>query len=136
MHFNLSVTIALNCRFGVAEQAINAIYLLASQPDILCSGIVREKTKKVFSKQTDHASQKSAESSGHAEDTSQSFRGLSSVRSLSQLLFIVGHVASEIPVAKHAKLSVKQIIHIEVCEAEFKRKKAQLEKGTRSSIGS
>lgn len=97
---------------------------------------MREKTKKVFSKQTDHASQKSVESSGHAEDTSQSFRGLSSVRSLSQLLFIVGHVASEIPVTKHAKLSVKQIIHIEVCEAEFKRKKAQLEKGTRSSIGS
>lgn len=28
-------------------------------------------------------------------------------------------------------LLVKQIIHIEVCEAEFKRKKAQLEKGTR-----
>ena len=87
-------------RFGVAEQAINAIYLLASQPDILCGDIVREKTRNVFSKQSDHTTQKSVESPSRGEDVSSSFKGLSSVRSLSQLLFTVGHVASEIPLPK------------------------------------
>jgi condensin complex subunit 1 len=82
------------CRFGVAEQAINAIYLLASQPDTLCGEIVREKTKTVFSSEANHATPKSTDSPRRNEDTSASFRGLSSVRNLSQLLFIVGHVAS------------------------------------------
>jgi len=82
-------------RFGVAEQALNAIYLLASQPDTLCGDVVREKTRLVFSQ--DHPAQESNESpedsllSGNNKSTS---RRLSSSRSLSQLLFIVGHVAS------------------------------------------
>lgn len=83
------------CRFGVAEQAINTIYLLASQPDILCGEIVREKTKMIFTREADYATQKLTDSPRCSEDTSTSFRGLSSVRSLSQLLFIVGHVASK-----------------------------------------
>jgi len=29
----------------------------------------------------------------------------------------------------HANFPVKQIIHIELCETEFKRRKAELEKG-------
>jgi len=83
------------CRFGVAEQAINAIYLLASQPDILCGEIIRQKTKTVFSREADYATQKLIDSPRRSEDISTSFRGLSSVRNLSQLLFIVGHVASK-----------------------------------------
>lgn len=89
-------------RFGVAEQAINAIYLLASQPDILCGEIVREKTKAVFSAETNQSTQKSIDSPGRAENSSTSFKGLSSVRNLSQLLFTVGHVASEIQFHGHA----------------------------------
>ena len=61
------------------------------------------------------------------EAPSTSFRGLSSVRSLSQLLFIVGHVASKSKLY-FTEIVVKQIIHIELCEAEFKRKKVELEK--------
>ena len=50
------------------------------------------------------------------------------MRSFSQLLFIVGHVASRL-LPKATKSLVKQIIHIELCEAEFKRRKVELEKG-------
>lgn len=34
--------------FGMAEQAINTIYLLGEQPDQLCSEIIRNLTEKVF----------------------------------------------------------------------------------------
>lgn len=37
--------------FGVAEQAINTIYLLGEQPDQLCSDIIRNLTEKVFNPQ-------------------------------------------------------------------------------------
>jgi condensin complex subunit 1 len=74
----------------VAEQAINAIYLLASQPDVLCGNIIKEKTLSVFRRDS-----KIGEMSDSAETDGSEVKGLSSVRSLSQLLFIVGHVASE-----------------------------------------
>lgn len=73
----------------MAEQAINAIYLLASQPDVLCGKIIKEKTLSVFRKDP-----KIPETSDATESEGGEFKGLSSVRSLSQLLFIVGHVAS------------------------------------------
>ncbi len=34
--------------YGVAEQAIGAIYVLSQHPDVLCSEILRQKTKSVF----------------------------------------------------------------------------------------
>ena len=76
-------------RFGLAEQAINAIYLLASQPDILCGKIIKAKSASVFGKDS-----KISETSDISEPESVEFKGLSPVRSLSQLVFIVGHVAS------------------------------------------
>jgi condensin complex subunit 1 len=36
-------------RFGMAEQAINTIYLLGEQPDLLCGSIIKNLTAKVFS---------------------------------------------------------------------------------------
>ena len=36
-------------RFGLAEQAINTIYLLGEQPDALCGVIIKNFTSKVFS---------------------------------------------------------------------------------------
>ena len=74
----------------MAEQAINAIYLLASQPDVLCGNIIKEKTLAVFRKDS-----KIGEMSDAPETEGGELKRLSSVRSLSQLLFIVGHVASE-----------------------------------------
>jgi condensin complex subunit 1 len=85
-------------RFGVAEQAINAIYLLASLPDILCGEIVKQKTRAVFQGKPQHSTTDDAVDAAEQTDGhSTSFKGLSSVRSLSQLLFIVGHIASRTP---------------------------------------
>jgi condensin complex subunit 1 len=101
----------------------------------VCGDIVKEKTRAVFSKEARHSStQPSSETAEKAESGSTSFGGLSSTRSLSQLLFLVGHIASSFPLLWFTKISVKQIIHIELCEAEFKRKKVELEKGNNLSI--
>ncbi|KAJ4303327.1 condensin complex non-SMC subunit Cnd1 [Kalmusia sp. IMI 367209] len=117
--------------FGVAEQALNAIYVLSKHPDVLCSDILRRKTKHVFTPQA--ASRPTTSGSG-ATEASQlltpmeedppetAVEALSqqkkqkSALALSQLLFIVGHVA------------IKQIVHLELCESEFKRRKAEKEK--------
>ena len=115
-----------NYRFGVAEQALNALYLLAAQPDTLCGEIIKEKTRSVFSRQCDSPSPVIEGSLTLNGGPSASSR-LSYSRNLSQLLFIVGHVAS-IALLVALLMPVKQIIHIEFCEAEFKRRKLELEK--------
>lgn len=107
--------------YGVAEQAISAIYALSKHPDILCSEILRRKTKYVFQQRTSPWEAQSAEESQMMTpppetalpETESKVKG--SV-ALSQLLFIVGHVA------------IKQIVHLELCELEFKRRKAESEK--------
>ncbi|PHH78373.1 hypothetical protein CDD80_6996 [Ophiocordyceps camponoti-rufipedis] len=78
--------------YGMAEQAINAIYAVSKHPDSLCSDVIRRKTRQVLGGQPEPATDAVA---------------------LSQLLFIVGHVA------------IKQIVHLELCELDFKRRKQQ-----------
>ncbi|KAI2622760.1 condensin component [Hypomontagnella submonticulosa] len=131
--------------FGVAEQAINAIYVLAKHPDTLCSEIIRRRTKAVFA-----AQQKSPPASRPGSRdydptvTAAVDQGMTqgitmaldnptqainmpapeppvepkqkAAIALSQLLFIVGHVA------------IKQIVHLELCELDFKRRKQEKEK--------
>ncbi|KAI3319802.1 armadillo-type protein [Xylariaceae sp. AK1471] len=131
--------------FGVAEQAINAIYALAKHPDILCTEIIRRRTKVVFASQ-----QKSPPVSrpGSRDDATTTVIGGNGLTqnfntmaldaptqtinqlppeppaepkekasiALSQLLFVVGHVA------------IKQIVHLELCELDFKRRKQEKEK--------
>ncbi|KAI0542531.1 armadillo-type protein [Xylaria digitata] len=131
--------------FGVAEQAINAIYALAKHPDILCTDIIRRRTKVVFA-----AQQKSplASRPGSRDDATMTVMGANGMTqnfntmsldaptqtvnqpppeppaapkekaaiALSQLLFVVGHVA------------IKQIVHLELCELDFKRRKQEKEK--------
>ncbi|KAF2876692.1 armadillo-type protein [Massariosphaeria phaeospora] len=119
--------------FGVAEQAISAIYVLSKHPDVLCSDILRRKTKYVFASQTQPPP---SSSDSVMEDISQlptpldeqapdipvesqpQAKKQNSTLALSQLLFVVGHVA------------IKQIVHLELCEQEFKRRKAEKEKKT------
>ncbi|KAI1802521.1 condensin component [Daldinia bambusicola] len=131
--------------FGVAEQAINAIYTLAKHPDMLCSEIIRRRTKAVF------AAQQKSPSASRPGSRDQDFTATATVDpgmtqgvtmgldaptqtvnrltseppatpkqkaaiALSQLLFIVGHVA------------IKQIVHLELCELDFKRRKQEKEK--------
>jgi condensin complex subunit 1 len=116
--------------FGVAEQAIGAIYVLSRHPDVLCSQIIRRVTKRVFASQA--SSRPTTSSSAVAPSELQSSadepnaetpavndtqpKKRNSALALSQLLFIVGHVA------------IKQIVHLELCELEFKRRKAEKDK--------
>lgn len=130
--------------FGVAEQAINAIYVLAKHPDILCTDIIRRRTKVVFASQQKSpfgsrpASRDDATMTVMGGGVTQNFNTMSldavtqtinqpppeppaepkekAAIALSQLLFVVGHVA------------IKQIVHLELCELDFKRRKQEKEK--------
>ena len=111
------------CRYGAAEQAIAAIYTLAQHPDGLCTLILRRKIKAVFQPRADRQPAESSPSdhdqTGLATPPPESKppQPIQQVSvALSQLLFLVGHVA------------IKQIVHLETCEQEFKRKKAEREK--------
>ncbi|KAH6668634.1 condensin [Plectosphaerella plurivora] len=108
--------------YGVAEQAINAIYAISNHPDVLCSDIIRRKTRHVFAPQSRPSSRDETVSQQVEGDGGQTvvLEGQPKKRdaaiNLSQLLFIVGHVA------------IKQIVHLELCELDFKRRKQDLEK--------
>lgn len=110
--------------YGVAEQAIGAIYALSKHPDVLCSQIIRRRTKEVFQRRS--KPQPRADDDGDVtmgdegpvqppEDTVQ-HEEQRPAAALAQLLFLVGHVA------------IKQIVHLELCELDFKRRKAEREK--------
>ncbi|KAK9348866.1 armadillo-type protein [Lipomyces starkeyi] len=86
--------------YALAEQAINAIYSLAKRPDLLCAEVIRHMTRVVFSE----------------PDTPTLTKPMSTTCALSQLIFSVGHIA------------IKQIVHMEAYENEFKRRKAAAEK--------
>ena len=112
--------------YGVAEQAISAIYTLSKHPDTLCSEILRRKTKYVFQKRTETTPEPEQQEDATQMDTPPPDTPLPTSEeaepkikgsiALSQLLFIVGHVA------------IKQIVHLELCELDFKRRKAEAEK--------
>ena len=124
--------------YSMAEQAISAIYVLSQHPDIICSEVLRHKTRLVFS-QTGNRKSLSRSPSPEAdadtdamdvdqpenlvepeepavqEDLQQPAKEKSSTL-LSQLFFVVGHIA------------IKQIVHLELCELDFKRRKHEQEK--------
>ncbi|EDN95261.1 hypothetical protein SS1G_11137 [Sclerotinia sclerotiorum 1980 UF-70] len=127
--------------YGVAEQAISAIYALSKHPDNLCSEILRRKTKHVFQRRAttphqpkldedndtdmmdvdmmDVDTEEKAPEEAQPTETETPAPPESKQKgslALSQLLFIVGHVA------------IKQIVHLELCEMDFKRRKADAEK--------
>lgn len=80
--------------FSVAEQAIGALFTISDKPDEICSTILKEKTAHVF-----------------GDDSSNQ------INSLSQLLFMVGHV------------SIKTIVYLENLEGQFKKRKQAVESG-------
>lgn len=114
--------------YGVAEQAINAIYAVSKHPDTLCSEIIRRKTRQVFgqpqsrppsrptSRDDTIAVPDSDPTITQAPQVPQNPKTRDNANALSQLLFIVGHVA------------IKQIVHLELCELDFKRRKQEKEK--------
>lgn len=143
----LQDTIEHPCRstdwFGMAEQAINTIYALGEHPDQLCNNLIKNLTRRAFAKRqkpelpaegdTDaemvieddqekelsipvsHApssTQISSQQSNMSEE-----KDLGDVFHLSQLLFVVGHVA------------IKQIVFLELVEREWKRQKDEKQLG-------
>lgn len=108
--------------YGVAEQAVGAIYALSKHPDVLCTEIIRRKSKFVFQPQISRPSSSSGLAKGDEQRSEaasteyQSVRPKTTSSALSQLLFVVGHIA------------IKQIVHLELCELDFKRRKVEHEK--------
>ncbi|RUS34016.1 hypothetical protein BC938DRAFT_482818, partial [Jimgerdemannia flammicorona] len=104
--------------YAVAEQAINTIYLLGEHPDILCAEIIKTKTMQVFGNKAPETKDAVLKDEMQVDEeipsAHQDVLPASSVQ-LSQLLFVVGHVA------------VKHIVHLEIIEAVWKRKKAKTE---------
>ncbi|KAJ3373530.1 Condensin complex subunit [Kappamyces sp. JEL0680] len=115
--------------FGFAQQAINALYIMVEQPDAVCEELIKTFTKRVFEdescadpvagvaaaleknltiddKDPDADEQDEVETvvPGASDSCSFSF-------ALAQLFFVVGHVA------------IKQIVHLESIESEWKRRK-------------
>lgn len=124
--------------FGMAEQAINTIYALAEKPDHLCDAIIRKLTKRAFGKKEvapvdlpnpnmdgpdrmneDEVPTPQPELESTQEGTKNDDIGgdHGDVFELSQLLFVVGHVA------------IKHIAYLELVERELKRQKGVLEAG-------
>ena len=100
----------IKIRYGVAEEAIGATYALAKHPDVLCSEIIRHRTKQIFSpaeplaKPADEAGDISMEDAAQdpvipstPKPPSAPIKATSQASDLAQLLFIVGHVASMFP---------------------------------------
>lgn len=119
--------------YGVAEHALNAIYALSKHPDVLCSDIIRRKTVFVFQPHlqprptSSHASVEGTESGeerleeveeqpGTTPTEAEEAKSKPASAALAQLLYVVGHIA------------IKQIVHLELCELDFKRRKVEQEK--------
>lgn len=118
--------------FGMAEQAINTVYALGERPDILCNSLIKNLTRRAFTaKNREKTSQPSntemveAEGSEMASAASESQSQIQTDQEndmgdpweLSQLLFVVGHVA------------IKHIVFLELVERELKRQKHEKELG-------
>lgn len=127
--------------FGFAEQAINTIYVLCDHPDVLCGKLIKQITHSIFSvgsledqqmaemtqvfgsalelsahptSQEGQTAEDQVINDGEAGTPAQSTApaGIGAFE-LSKLLFLTGHVA------------IKQIVHLENIEAEWKRRKAR-----------
>ncbi|KZT53109.1 hypothetical protein CALCODRAFT_501450 [Calocera cornea HHB12733] len=133
--------------FGMAEQAINTIYLLGEQPDTLCQEIVKNLTRRAFTPLPENRSPKArnepldkpgvpptpgfnllddADTVAPTSPTATRTPGsaisndFGDAFALSQLVFVVGHVA------------IKHIVYLELVERELKRRKDEAAKDKKS----
>jgi len=115
----------------MAEQALNTIYLLGEQPDVLCSTIIHKLHTRVFDppvrRADDEMSDVQVETEEEVEQPAESKReptpklkdpsSETGAIHLAQLVFVVGHVA------------IKHIVYLELVEREVKRQKDETSKG-------
>ncbi|KAF5368830.1 hypothetical protein D9758_003038 [Tetrapyrgos nigripes] len=134
----MRIAIERPCRskdwFGLAEQAINTIYALGEHPDLLCNDIIKTLTLRVFAKKAASKEPAEEQSAPKDPDAMDEDRPAEETRNepgqsqepvaekdqadafeLSQLLFVVGHVA------------IKQIVYLELVERELKRQKDEMQ---------
>ncbi|KAF8552601.1 ARM repeat-containing protein [Imleria badia] len=138
--------------FGMAEQTINTIYALGDRPDTLCNEMIKNLTHRAFARRpsppaSDVPVEEERESDAMAEDGeppasagvvsraslsqgisstqggSQTSGDVGDVFHLSQLLFIVGHVA------------IKHIVFLELVEREWKGQKDKKELADKLTAG-
>lgn len=105
-------------RFGMAEQAINTIYLLGEQPDTLCTAIIRDLHQHTFDTSATEQEQPAdlqPDEEGISRRSNRQASG--SPFKLVKLIFVIGHVA------------IKHIVYLELVEREFKRRKDEAAKG-------
>ncbi|KAJ7117284.1 non-SMC mitotic condensation complex subunit 1 [Mycena filopes] len=131
--------------FGLAEQAINTAYALGDHPDVLCNDLIKKLTIKAFAPKAKPASvepveeqegekenegekdpdamdedqpgdvSRVSEESATAPPKQKKSGDMGDAFELSQLLFVVGHVA------------IKHIVYLELVEREWKRQKDEKE---------
>ncbi|KAI6115366.1 non-SMC mitotic condensation complex subunit 1-domain-containing protein [Pisolithus croceorrhizus] len=137
--------------FGMAEQAINTIYALGEHPGELCGRIIKNLTRRAFARrpqapqestfvpegpdamdqdaETESASCapasqiSSATQSTRQENGDQAAKDSGDAFQLSQLLFVVGHVA------------IKHIVFLELVEREWKRQKDEKDLAEKLAAG-
>lgn len=119
--------------FGMAEQSINTIYALGEHPDALCNTIIKNLTRRAFTpKKKTPVPEKEPEAMDEDQPADDKADGddvtnltitqdesvqneddkdIGDAFELSQLLFVVGHVA------------IKHIVFLELVEREWKRQK-------------
>lgn len=119
--------------FGMTEQAINTIYALGEHPDALCNTMIKNLTRRAFAPRPKAASAPVSEKDPDSmdEDTplgdktvdgditmtqdsstvNDEEKDVGDAFEMSQLLFVVGHVA------------IKHIVFLELVEREWKRQK-------------
>lgn len=109
--------------YAFAEQAISALYGFIELPDIICGDLIKKLTARVFNVTATSTEEVEnladmlsntilAEEGGLPEKTAViDISNDISYSDLSQLVFVVGHVA------------LKQIVHLEAIEGEWKRRK-------------
>jgi condensin complex subunit 1 len=129
--------------FSMAEQVINAVYALGEQPAIFCDGVIKKLTVRAFSHQRKDGSQPAETGNVQGPESTQDENAgdvtmdagditmqdasqppqeggevdLGEAFELSQLLFVVGHVA------------IKHIVFLEFVEREWKRQKDEKHAG-------
>ncbi|KIO11298.1 hypothetical protein M404DRAFT_127590 [Pisolithus tinctorius Marx 270] len=137
--------------FGMAEQVINTIYALGEQPGELCGRIIKNLAQRAFARrpqaqeestsvpadpdamdqdpETGSASYAPASQSSSATQSArqrsgdQAEKDLGDAFQLSQLLFVVGHVA------------IKHIVFLELVEREWKRQKDEKDLAEKLAAG-
>ena len=130
--------------FGLAEQVINTVYALGEHPDHFCDELIKNLTIRAFSRPAGKSVAKDPDvmNEDHPADTTidtgdvsmldatqatqtqptqatqdNDERDVGDAFELSQLLFVVGHVA------------IKQIVFLELIEREWKRQKDEKQTG-------